>query len=121
MHKLYKLDTNNIKIRRKIKSYYLDIFYAIVNTAKRLRKFLVANSFKSIENLPKPQRIWLIEDEEYLQLRIDNNNWQDEIIKAIAQFIQDGYKASCKQSFPLSQSELNHTISTLEPHKEQLL
>jgi CRISPR-associated protein Csy1 len=121
LHKLYKLDTNNIKIRRKIKSYYLDIFYAIINTAKRLRKFLVANSFKSIENLPKLQRIWLIKDEEYLQLRIDNKNWQAVIIKAISQFIQDGYKSSNKDSFPLSQAELNNTISTLEPHKEQLL
>ena len=122
LHQLYSPTIrNSIKVRSKIRSYYLDIFYAIVSSAKHLRKLLAENSHMAIDNLPKSQRIWLIEDAEHQQLRIENKNWQAVIIAAIASFIHDGYKSSSKMAYPLAQTELNDVIATIEPHKGALV
>lgn len=121
LHKLMKLEINNINIRSAINNIIGFIIDEILSMAFKIRQF--ENNWSSNEyysHLPKNQRIWL--DDIYQKDRLEQIEWREEISQELARWILKAYEKSILNSYMLSNIELQEVykivIEAIEQDKE---
>ena len=108
LHKLMRLDINNISIRNAIKNIIQFVIDQILLYAFKIRSHYEQgwSDQDYYIGLPKVQRIWL--DDLYQEYRENNNDWRDEIAVAIGRWIIFSYEKTIEKAYKLGDGELSH-------------
>ena len=121
LHKLMKLEINNINIRNAIQNIICFIIDEILAIAFKIRQYDSGwsnNDYYS--NLTKNQRIWL--DDIHQKQRIEQKEWREEISQEVARWILKSYEKLIQNANMLGDEELKDlqkiAIEAIEQDKE---
>lgn len=119
LHKLFKTDYNNIRIREGRDYRLQDLIDRIINKMWAVRA-VSAEQYRSKQSqLKAHQRIWLCD--ECQQVREDENDWLDRLCKEIAAWIIRTYeKLLGKQAFKLDEDVRRHIHGIVTLNREAL-
>jgi len=119
LHKLFKSDYNNIRIREGRDYRLQDLIDRIINKMWAVR-VVSAEQYRSKQSqLEAHQRIWLCD--ECQQVREDENDWLDRLCKEIAAWIIRTYeKLLGKQAFKLDEDVRRHIHGIVTLNREVL-
>lgn len=108
LHKLMRLDINNINIRNAIKNIIQFVIDQILLYAFKIRSHYEQGWSEQdyYIGLPKIQRIWL--DNLYQDYRENYTDWRDEIAAAIGRWIILAYEKTIEKAYKLGDGELSH-------------
>lgn len=108
LHKLMKLDINNVKIRTAIYNLIIYIVKMVVQEAAALRNAEMGWSTREhYQGLDECQRIWL--DDAYLVERLAQTGWIEDLARQFSRWFLDTYESALKaEAIPLSDHELLH-------------
>jgi CRISPR-associated protein Csy1 len=124
LHKLMRLDINNMKIRAAISNTIIYTAKMVMKEASTLRDVEAGWSAREhYQGLEDYQRIWL--DDAYVTLRTEQSEWIKPLSRQFARWFLDTYvKALSADAFTLGDQELFHVESfimeTLEADEELL-
>lgn len=115
LHTLYKKEDTNRHVRAARDDFYQDLIDYILETLWQVRgvkeQFIPTNS-----NLSKHQRIWL-----QVQKAPDDDEWLDDILAQVANFIFHGYEKILKSKAEmLGEGELKQMRKIVEENRELL-
>ncbi len=121
LHKLMQLEINNINIRDAIHKIIGFIVDDVLSAAFKIRQYESGWSRSGVYlNLPLAQKIWL--DDAYLEKRLEQNEWRDEVSQAIARWVLRTYKDLIQGAFLLGDVEfqkINQLVTeAIEQDKE---
>lgn len=119
LHKLFKTDYNNIRIREGRDYRLQDLMERIIDKMWAVRA-ISAEQYRSKDSQLKPhQMIWLCE--ELQETREEENEWLDKLCKEIAGWIIRTYeKLLSKQAVKLGESERLHIYDIVAENREAL-
>lgn len=119
LHKLFKTDYNNIRIR-EVRDYRLqDLMDRIIDKMWAVRAVSKDQYRQQHSQLKPHQKVWLCE--EYLQTREEENEWLDKLCMEIAGWIVRTYeKLLGKQAYKFGESERIHIHEIVTQSKEAL-
>ena len=121
LHTLYQKDDNNIRVRATRDEFYLGVLDYIVERMWQLRA--VANEQYNAEyhQLPKSQKIWLLDEDDNEKARNSSDDWLEDIQASVVTFIFHGYeKILGKKAEKLSDGEHLHMKNLIQQHREVL-
>jgi len=119
LHKLFKTDYNNIRIREGRDYRLQDLMDRIIDKMWEVRA-VCKEQYRSENSKLKPyQKIWLCE--EFQQLREEENEWLDKLCNEIAIWIIRTYERLLdKQAYKLGESERLHINKIVTQNREVL-
>ena len=120
IHKLYKSDLNNLKVRNTLNYYYQDIVDLILEKSWQLRNISETQYFPATSSLDHYQRIWLVTANKNERNKADD--WLDELVNKITQFIIHGYEKVIgkNEAIRLGDAEFKHINNTVAENRELL-
>lgn len=119
LHKLFKTDYNNVRIREGRDYRLQDLMGRIINKMWAVRA-VSKEQYRSKHSQLKPhQKIWLCE--EFQHTREEDNDWIDKLCKEISSWIIRTYeKLLGKQAYKLGESERLHIHEIVTQNREAL-
>jgi CRISPR-associated protein Csy1 len=119
LHKIFKQYKNNYEIRAERDIYYQEIIGRIVERMWAIR-FIAGEQYNAgSSQLNKVQKIWLCE--EFIEAREKEDDWLDNLLKEVAQFIFSGYeKILGKKAILFSDEEFKNVHQQVLINKEAL-
>jgi CRISPR-associated protein Csy1 len=119
LHKIFKQYKNNYEIRAERDIYYQEIIGRIVERMWAIR-FITGEQYNAgSSQLNKVQKIWLCE--EFIEAREKEDDWLDNLLKEVAQFIFSGYeKILGKKAILFSDEEFKNVHQQVLINKEAL-
>ena len=119
LHKLFKTDYNNKRIREGRDYRLQDLMDRIINKMWAVRAVSKEQFWPEHSKLKPHQKIWLCE--EYQQTREEENDWIEKLCKEISSWIIRTYeKLLGKQACKLGESERLHIYGIVTQNKEAL-
>jgi len=121
LHKLYSQSSNNLRLREARDRFYLAILDRVVERMYQLRTVTEEGIKPDSSNaLPLSERIWLLP--EYQSTRQTEDDWLDDMTKAITRFIFAGYKNQIgeERHIMMSDAEAKALNSLVQKHREVL-
>ncbi len=119
LHDLYSKDLNNMHVRAARDEFYLSIMDYIVERLWQLRSVANEQYNSDYHQLPKAQQIWLLEEHE--QTRNSTDDWLDDILGSVVNFIVHGYERILgKAALKLSDTEKKYMTKLVGQYKECL-
>ena len=118
LHRLYQKAPNNYHTRNERDEYYRSVINHIITHMWQIRG--VSSQFNEARSLlSAEQKVWLLDD--YKTQRVEQDDWLDEIVKALAKYIFRGYeKALPKAGVMLGDGELQHIQQLVNEYREAL-
>ncbi|MFC1851707.1 type I-F CRISPR-associated protein Csy1 [candidate division CSSED10-310 bacterium] len=117
LHKLFKTDYNNVRIREGRDYRLQDLIDRIIDKMWRVRAVSEEQYRPKYTQLKPHQKIWLCH--EYMQTREDENDWLDKLCKEIARWVIITYEKQLgKQAFKLGESERVHIFNIVTENRE---
>ncbi|WP_435550582.1 type I-F CRISPR-associated protein Csy1 [Desulfobacterium sp. N47] len=119
LHKLFKTDYNNIRIR-EVRDYRLqDLMDRIIDKMWAVRAVSKEQYWSENSQLKPHQKIWLCD--EFQQTREEENEWLDKLCMEISVWTVRTYeKLLGKQAYKLGESERTHIHEIVTQNKEAL-
>ncbi|MGH1541492.1 MAG: type I-F CRISPR-associated protein Csy1 [Arenicella sp.] len=119
LHALFVKYHNNWEIRAERDEYYQEIIDRIIQKMWALR-FVSSQQYNPERSqLDRTQKVWLLD--EHQELREQDDDWLDDLVQKITQFIFNGYeKVLKKKAFMFSEAEFKHIYTIVEQSKEAL-
>lgn len=116
LHKLFVNHKNNRHVRADRDTYYKTIIDNIIEKAWAIREVAHEQFNSKNSNLNQSQRVWLCD--EYEEKRITEDDWLDDIVKQIADYIFNGYeKILGKKANKFSDSGFKHIHKLVDIRK----
>ena len=119
LHKLFKTDYNNVRIREGRDYRLQDLMDRIINKMWAVRA-VSKEQYRSEHSHLKPhQKIWLCE--EFQHTREDDNDWLDKLCKEISSWVIRTYERLLdKQAYKLGEPERLHIHEIATQNREAL-
>lgn len=119
LHKLFKTDYNNVRIREGRDYRLQDLMDRIIDKMWAVRAVFKEQYRSEDSQLKLHQRIWLCE--EFQHTREEENNWLEKLCKEISSWIIRTYeKLLGKQAYKLGESERLHIHDIVTENREAL-
>lgn len=121
LHELYKKDDNNMHVRAARDEYYQGVVDRIIDKMWQIRLVSQSQYNPEYNQLKHEQKVWLIEQGQYIESRISENEWLERITIAITQFIFHGYeKILAKKAIKLGDGEHERMARIVKKNQEAL-
>ena len=119
LHKLFKTDYNNIRIREGRDYRLQDLMDRIIDKMWAVRAVYAEQYRPENSQLKLHQKTWLCDD--FRQTREEANDWLDKLCKEISSWIIRTYeKLLGKQAYKLGESERLHVQNIVAQNREAL-
>lgn len=119
LHKLFKTDYNNIRIREGRDYRLQDLVDRIIDRMWAVRAVCNEQYHSKESRLQPHQKIWLCDENH--QAREEENDWLDKLCAEIASWsIRTYEKLLGKQAFKLGESERQHILEIVNENREAL-
>ncbi len=119
LHKLFKTDYNNVRIREGRDYRLQDLMDRIINKMWAVRA-VSKEQYRSEHSQLKPhQKVWLCE--EFQHIREEDNDWMDKLCKEISSWVIRTYERLLdKQAYKLGESVRLHIHEIVTKNREAL-